>query len=612
MSPDSIDINERGASMFVVAMAMLLLMGAAAIAVDLAAMRLDRSVDQKITDSAAAAGALTVRNSGTGQDACLAALGYVEANTAGIDPGDLIDPLNPTACVPLASSCDASTPARTTVPITAGRFTVSVTHPVPDLDALMTSGQLGVTSPQAVVAEDGEQCDRVGVQMSAVHEGLIAGILGFDQGTTTVHTVARAEFSPPEGTPINLLLLDRFGCGALQVEGNGGVIVDAIYDPDNDVLIPGVAAVDSDGSNYGSPCDSSGTINVQGSNSLLRSDGPTCVDQSGTATHSSGKTKGLGCGLTQTVAPGTPGCAGGGANLPACSPGAGGSNPPEPEATGLPQRLTRAPIDHRYNCRSSYDTIPSSIDWATEPLTAGNEQDIPGCTEGNPAYIHDLIDGVTEMGPPPTGVWKQWSAWYPCDLPSSHPPIPESGNWWIDCASFNVRTTVTITDGDVVADGSINTTSSTGVFTVDNVTGGTPGFLFLRNGILLKDGQASLILRDTTVYASENSSVSMAGGTGTLIWQAPNVDGYRFDDLALWSDGGNTHFWAGQANLTMSGVFFTPLALADYSGTGGQNQTDAQFIADRLVARGQGQLVVAPVFGHSVEFNPPPRSVLLR
>lgn len=608
--------SEKGASVFMVAIALFLLMGAAAIAIDLAAMRLDRSADQKVTDSAASAGALALFQGGDGGDACVAALGYVEANSPDIVGGTLVDPVTPSECAPLLGACDATTPARTTAPLSAGRYMVTVIHPVPDSHALMTSGQLGAPT-QSIVPEDGDRCERIAVQMSAVHDGLFASVLGFNEGTTTVHTVARANNEPPDGTPINLLLLDRFGCQALQVEGNGGVIVDAIYDPDNNVLIPGVAAVDSDGSNYGTPCDSAGTINVQGSNALLRSDGPIdCLGEAGQSTHSSGLTKGHGCGLIQTVAPGTPGCAGGGANLPACTPGAGGANPPVPVASALTQRLTRYPIDHRYNCRSDYSTIPMTIDWATEPLTVGNEQDIPGCSDGTAAFIHQLISDVGQTGAPSgifAGTWNRWSTSFPCDIPSSHPTIDVAGNWWIDCGVLNVRTSVTISAGSVVADGDVSTTSSTGILNIDNRSGGAdPGFLFLRHGTLLKDAQASLILLDTTVYATENSNVSMAGGDGTLNWQAPNIDGYQFDDLALWSDGLATHFWAGQANLTMSGVFFTPLATADYAGTAGQNQTDAQFIADRLVARGQGQLVVAPLFGHSVEFNPPPSSVLLR
>ncbi|MCH8333179.1 Coenzyme F420 hydrogenase/dehydrogenase, beta subunit C-terminal domain [Candidatus Sumerlaeota bacterium] len=75
-----------------------------------------------------------------------------------------------------------------------------------------------------------------------------------------------------------------------------------------------------------------------------------------------------------------------------------------------------------------------------------------------------------------------------------------------------------------------------------------------------------------------------------------------FDDLALWGDSATTHLWAGQADLTLEGVFFTPLAQAEYAGTSGQNQIHAQFVAYRLHARGQGFLVVAPGLGRTVEF----------
>jgi hypothetical protein len=62
----------------------------------------------------------------------------------------------------------------------------------------------------------------------------------------------------------------------------------------------------------------------------------------------------------------------------------------------------------------------------------------------------------------------------------------------------------------------------------------------------------------------------------------------------------------------MVGVFFTPLATADYSGTSGQNQTDAQWIADKLVAHGQGKLTIQPLFDFPVKRDDTPRSTLIR
>ena len=93
----------------------------------------------------------------------------------------------------------------------------------------------------------------------------------------------------------------------------------------------------------------------------------------------------------------------------------------------------------------------------------------------------------------------------------------------------------------------------------------------------------------------------MAGGSGILRWIAPNQG--NFDDLALWGDSPTTHLWAGQAELTLEGAFFTPFATVEYAGTSGQNQVRAQFIANRLHARGNGSLTVAPALGRAIDFK---------
>ena len=97
--------DDRGASLIMVAMSLMLLMGAAAIAIDLAALRLDRSADQKVTDSAASAGALAIYETGSPQDACRTAMAYVAINSEEIGlPSpfdcDLLDFPFPQACDP--------------------------------------------------------------------------------------------------------------------------------------------------------------------------------------------------------------------------------------------------------------------------------------------------------------------------------------------------------------------------------------------------------------------------------------------------------------------------------------------------------------------------------
>lgn len=588
--------NDRGYSLMMVAASLLLLLGVAAFAIDLSAMRLDRALDQRVADAAASAGALTTYESG-GQIGCETALAYVELNLPQVGA------LATGGCSTIPATCDPTT--ATVIAQTSGGFTVTVVYPVPDSDALMNPGALGAGS-QPVVTADGDACERFGVRIAAVHDAFLSQAVGFNQGTTTVHAVARAFLPPPSGTPINLLILDRFGCEALKASGNGGIIVDAIVDPDDGTLHPGEAAVDSDAST-GCATDG-GVIDIDGTNAIMRADGPAgCPNQTGTEVVN-GQLLGHGCGLIRTIAPGTPGC-----NWPACT-ASGGANPnnPNPLPTAMGARLTRAPVDHRYNCRADYSTVPISISWATDPLTAANEQDIPGCTGTGGDYIHDLIESVGPSGSPGFG-WSPWSSSYPCDVPSSQPAISVTGNWYIDCADFNVRTSITITGGSLVADGNVAITSSTGHLIVDNT--GAPGYVFLRGGLLSKDGQASITFNETMVYASKTSRMQMDGGTGSLIWVAPDDPTHPFDDLALWSDSTITsspHLWAGQAALVMEGAFFVPIVTVEYAGQGSQIQTEAQFIADKLHARGQGILKVSPIAERAVGLRPPPRSVLIR
>lgn len=596
--------------MMLVTMSLLLLLGASAIAVDLAAMRLDRSADQKVTDSAASAGALIAFDGGSGEEACVAALGYVEANTPGISTGDLVDPTNPTECAPLAGSCDATTAARSTGPITAGRFAAVVIHPVPDGHELMTSAQLGAPSQTEILA-DGVKCDRVGVQMSATHESLFAQLLGFDQGTTTVHSVALGFLPPPDGPPLNLVVLDRYECQGIRVEGNGGVVVNPVFDGSN--AFEGLAAADSDGSS-GIDCvdeegETAGVIHIKGSGPppLLRADGPPGCSTDDLST----PTIGEGCGLIQVFADGTPGC-----NFPACTPGGGGANPPIPLPTELPERLTRLQIDHTYNCWDDYDwdsNMPSGVDWATEPLNDANEQSIPDCT-GSTAHIYDLLAAVTNAG---SGGHRAWTGAapafdYPCNVTAGD-SFTADEDAWINCDDFVVEGTAII-QGNVIFQGNVHVKSH-GRLEIDN----TDGWAVFRGnaptgtGEFKKDGQADVIFEQTMVYLSKTSWVDIAGGdNGVLRWNAPTSNSSAFKDLALWSDSPSTHFWSGQGTLEMSGAFFTPLATADYSGTSDQNQTEAQWIADKLIARGQGQLAIQPKFSHPFKRDPIPQTELIR
>jgi hypothetical protein len=251
------------------------------------------------------------------------------------------------------------------------------------------------------------------------------------------------------------------------------------------------------------------------------------------------------------------------------------------------------------------------VGWAVDPLTTLNEQDIPGCTKGTPDHIYDLITAVGQSGAAGGTAWNA-DLGHPCNVPASSPQITVGvgpGPVFVDCPDFIVEGEVSINSRDVIFQGNVHVKSD-GILDLQNPAG-DPGYVFFRDGTFTKDGQANVIIQYMAVYLSKTSRVNIAGGTnGILVWIAPNSG--IFDDLALWSDSPMVHNWSGQGTLQMEGVFFTPLALAEYSGTSNQNQTKAQWVADKLLARGQGLLVIQPEFGRAVLFPTTPRTLLIR
>ena len=566
-----------------------------------------RASQQSISDSAAAAGAIALAETGNGQEACETAKAYVISNAPGV--GSLAG-IN---CNVFPVFCESDT-AEVTATTIQGGLTVTLSYPVVDASPLMGSEIRGAL-PQPATAADGDPCNRVGVAIASQWPATFSRLAGIESFDANVHAVANSSLTSGGLVPINLLVLDRTGCQTIHSSGNGGIYIDAVYTPDLDGdpgngevagLLQGVAASDSDGSDGCTGND--GVINMEGSNSVLRADGPAgCANETGTHLVN-GQIAGDGCGRIQTLAPGTPGC-----NFPACT--FGGGNTPNPEPTALNRRLTRAPIDHRYNCKQDYSIIPGSIGWATDPLTPANAQDIRGCAEAPDPHIDDLVEAVGEVGIP-AGFQPWTAAGYSCIVdgaPATTILVP-SGNWYVDCAIFEVKRTVIFQGGNVVFAGSVDIVSS-GTLAINANPGvydavDPEAWVFLRTGVLRKAGDATLIMNNTMLYASKTAHIEMAGGNGALTWVAP--DQGDFDDLALWGESPTTHLWAGQADLTLEGVFFTPLASAEYAGTAGQNQIRAQFVADRLHARGQGTLFVAPGLGRTVDFPLPPESMLLR
>jgi hypothetical protein len=378
------------------------------------------------------------------------------------------------------------------------------------------------------------------------------------------------------------LILERYDCGALTVStagGGGGIVVDAVLNGDTGLLDQGFTAVDSDASGA---CGDAGVISTAGGGSIIRSDGPDgCVGQIGSHIGAGGLVVGEGCGQIQLLAPGVPGC-----NYPACT--SSGAVAPSPEP--LPSRVTRSAVDHRYNCKTTYDF---GVGWEIDP-----------CTEVPAPHVDNLVAALGGPGIP--AGYTQWTAaGYPCSPGSLVVP---AGDYYIDCANFRPGD-VSFQGGNIILEGNVAITGGASL-TVNSNPAITEGTVFFRTGGSLSMTGGSLTLNHATVYIPDhlNTGISITGGD--IFWTAPTTG--VFEDLAMWYESTQDVKFAGGGVLELDGVFFAPVAPINYQGNGGQSQVSAQFVARRFAVDGNGTLVVRPSYDRAVLFPRPIGGALIR
>lgn len=569
---------------------MILLMAVAALTIDFAVVRDRRSSGQRATDAAAAAAAMALVDVDLdARDACEAALGYLNLNGV---PDTFTPPLD---CTSFPTDCEDGVTPSVTESVANAEFTVQITHPVENTDPAMESSTLGA-GLQAISQADGEPCERIAVSVTTRHRTFFAGAIGFDTVDTTVHSVALANQSAFAGRALNLLLLERHDCDTLTASGAGGVggvVVGGVVDPATGEEYPGTISLDSDGT--GSSCTNDGTIDVNGSNGLVRADGDPCAFALTPGT-------GEGCGVIELYAPGTPGC-----HPTACT--SAGTVAPDPSSA--PKILTRAPVDWIFNCKGAY---PAAYD-------------IEGCPNAatRDSYIEELVTAVGTSGlPTPAWEWNDYSPTYPCTINNGTITVPQ-GNWRVNC-DLSIKGSLTFQGGNVVFDGDVslnasgtldvnssNTTS--GYFPPDTVldigeSSATAAFVYFRDGELKKAAQATVRFTNALTYISSTSTLDLGGGSGTVAMIAPTEG--PFKNLAMWSESSADHELGGQANIELEGVFFTPLARVIYQGNGSQSQVAAQFISLKLTVGGNGRLVIKPRFDRLVTFPDTGSTSLIR
>ena len=596
------DRGERGAYLVIFAAVVVVLMGMAAIVIDLSALRQDRAANRTNADFAATAAALSLKGATGGPAvACQTAWDYFRTNAA--DSAPVI--VTPSCASTFAGACADPVPATATTPAVpgtairtaegaAGDYIVRISNPVPDGDPLMKPDAIG-NPPQATAADDGSQCDRIGVEIIRQRDHLFAGIFGRSSQTTTSHSVARATEKGITGDAVALLVLEKTACDALIASGQAVVRVryhtgyignaDPVTDP---TAVPIINPA------TGQPVGPyPGRINVDSAANLAGGgNNPT-----GCGPNNRRALDALGNQNSQIIAEGVPSGAVGQIKMWALAPGQGNARAYDaddltngrlsPIPTAAAAQITRAPVDHRYNCKQNgQDGI------------AGNSDDCPDyATQAPSGHISNLLASLGASGLPPlaTGPWVTYPRpGFPddsCLTQPSTPAINVTGNVWVNCpGGFTVNNSVTFTGGNVVFEGGLNVQGS---FSMNVGASPTPDrYAVLRAGDLTKGATSSIVFNQVMVLLN-NGSLGVGGGAGTLVWTAPFAG--NFEDLTMWSEKNALHDLGGQANLQVEGVFFAPNAVPfRFTGQGGQVQAAAQFVAQRLEVTGQGILNMTP------------------
>jgi hypothetical protein len=587
--------RDDGAALLFVAMTLLLLLGVAALVIDLGSLRYDLRADRLASDLAATAGASALdpfdASSGP-QEACEVAKAYALLNL-----GETTWAAEPD-CSPMPTFCDASTqPPDPPVSGDVGPYHIEIVYPVPDDDPLMAERPIDLTV-------DGAPCQRIGVSITRTRDYTFARVLGLAQGATDVASVARYGAGPGLGEVVPLVILEPHDCSALYTSGQGKVTVTYFEDT------PGLIVVDSDATtcSQSSPyvIDAKGVqkgwiraLPVPGQDDPYVPEIPSAIlsyalfQPSPSPSHAYDPSD-----LTSAINP---------ADL---------TDPTEPaktwfrlypRPTGISARVTRAPIDYRYNCKTNYPTYLGVT--------------IPDCTdEESDDYIDQLV-GAYGSGSPSgaslgTGGFTQWTTYMgdpnyptglPCNFQGSDPsPVIPNGNWYVDCpgttgnSGFTVDNTVIFGPGDVVFSGQVRSLSG-GDLQINEAAGGNH-VVYVRQGDLIKDAQSSISLEYTMVYLADGR-VDFNGGDGGLLWTAPDlapdtppsVFEDHFEDLALWSESPELHHIGGQAGNVLEGTFFTPYADPfELGGQGSQFQTEAQFVTRKLELSGLAEVRMEP------------------
>jgi Flp pilus assembly protein TadG len=388
--------DERGAFIVIWALVIVALLVMVAIVIDLGALRQDRRLDRLASDAGAAAGARGLANDAASRMAACATawdftvrnLGYDAASNPSSCPSGWTSPTND--CNPL----DLAGTTKINVTKAVGDYVITIVNPVLTTDTLMNADSPGGDITQETTSDfNGTPCLRLGVRILSTRHNAFGGIIGSRTSTADVHSVGLRTQSI-HTVPANLVILEPFGCPALQAGGTGSIEIS-----NSTTATPGGIAVLSEGkagdNTKPGACTTTGyTLDVgTGSNNSHI-----------TVTAASGPSGDPGQIALNAMTGAT--CA-----QPACDPTQYSSatgyypypNPPDPDA-----HVDRTLVDYKYNCITTsnytgggravpasnyttayrYRSVYTQFQQATDPV-------IGPCTQTQSAdYVNKLVRAV--------------------------------------------------------------------------------------------------------------------------------------------------------------------------------------------------------------------------
>ena len=574
---------EDGAVTVMVAVSMVAVLVAAAMVLDFGIARLDRQQNKSVADSAVAAG---MRGLDMGDakahsfSGVCQALSFLKANKPALSAlgwGPCSDPAK------MATICkwdDPNTHAVFTGSVDG--VTVEIRSPYDLTSTGWEEEQLPTLAADQLTAE--KSCDHLAVIVRQTRQPGLGSLATDSDMTTAVRSVGRVTEKVLDDQPVALLLLERTGCKAVEVNGlNSFVRVLASGD------VPGLIHTDSSGE--GCTGNDRVLVGEHPSGIIARSGarGPGLIRVRALATVDAVHAYDS---ATNVVAE-------------------GGIVSPGP-------LVSRSPVDARYMTA----TRSAIADYEAQAATAGVGWETRNCNVaksqlesvtgklwincGNNAFN---TSGVTlsastvffdakTVNAPNLAMPNATRVYVRGDPSSNGTGISVSGSSFsMGQGSANpscpdTMATPTLTRARlVIGAGSLSSQPSgivrlcsTSVVLRGGINGGcVPGVY----GVAPIDGVPC------------NGRLSLMGATD---WTAPNkvagqattVDWNDFEDFAVWTEASGTHDMGGGAYMRLSGIFFLPNGEFKVHGGANQNVRNSQYIARRFRAEGGSVLEMQP------------------